>query len=132
MPRRTIKTAANSRRGAKRAKTSPRDENRANAAKTKKSVSRRACLRAQTRRRLVKSGKPRKAAAPPKQTPRAPNARKREAFTNFLQSEGDEIKRAASAAGRGRFPYVPRGAQSELPAKPVVCASPIRAYYRQL
>ena len=37
MPRRTIKTAANSRRGAKRAKTSPRDENRENAAKTKKS-----------------------------------------------------------------------------------------------
>ena len=51
MPRRIIKTTANSRRGAKRAKTSPRDENRENAAKTKKSVFRRAYPRAQTRRR---------------------------------------------------------------------------------
>lgn len=52
MPRRTIKTTANSRRGAKRAKTSTRDENRANAAKTKKSVSPNAKPHAATRRPL--------------------------------------------------------------------------------
>ena len=61
----------------------------------------------------VKSGKPCKAAAPPKLTPRAPNARKHEAFTNLLQSEGDEGRRAASSAGRGRFPYAPRGARKK-------------------
>lgn len=77
MPRRTIKTAANSRRGAKRAKTSPRDENRANVAKTKKSVSRRACPHAQTRRHPRKIQKTTQSRRAPRKTYEAPHIQRR-------------------------------------------------------
>ena len=77
MPRRTIKTTANSRRGAKRAKTSPRDENRANAAKTKKSVSRRACPLAQTRRRPRKIHETAQSRPAPRKTYEAPHTQRR-------------------------------------------------------
>lgn len=52
MPRRTIKTTANSRRGAKRTGNPPRGENSARAPKTKKSVSPNAKPHAATRRPL--------------------------------------------------------------------------------
>ena len=68
-------------------------------------------LKTSERPPAARAPRPSNAAQPPKLTPRAPNARKREAFTNLLQSEGDEGRRAASAADRGRFPYAPRGAK---------------------
>ena len=77
MTRRIIKTTANSRRGAKRAKTSPRDENRANAAKTKKSVFSRACPRAQTRRRPRKIQKTTQSRRAPRKTYEVPHPPRR-------------------------------------------------------
>ena len=77
MPRRIIKTTANSRRGAKRTGTSPRDENRANAAKTKKSVFRRAGPLAQTRRRPRKIQKTAQSRRAPRKTYKAPHTQRR-------------------------------------------------------